>query len=104
MASLGEGNSSTDWHRTCDVSGAEEELGLVVGEERRMAASLLLVQTVNLALKLFVGRDAAWLACNLLGNRTSITANLAGKCTDSFFRPLPVHLVIAYNTLKQAEL
>ena len=51
--------------RTCDVGCAEEELGLVVGEEGGVAAALLLVEAVDLALKLLVGCDAARLACNL---------------------------------------
>lgn len=49
----------------CDVSGSEEELRLVVGEEGRMPAALLLVQGVDLALESAVGLDGPRLACHL---------------------------------------
>ena len=49
----------------CDVSGSEEELRLVVGEEGRMPAALLLVQGVDLALESAVWLDGPRLACHL---------------------------------------
>ena len=59
---------------TCDVGGAEEELGLVVGEEGGVAAALLLVEAVDLAFKLLVGRDAARFARNLPARHDPITS------------------------------
>lgn len=50
---------------TGDVGGAEEELGLVVGEKGGVAAPLLLVEAVDLPLELGVRRDAARLAGHL---------------------------------------
>jgi len=51
--------------QTCDVSGSEEELRLVVGEEGCMPPAFLLVQGVDLALKLGVRLDGARLASHL---------------------------------------
>ena len=51
--------------QTCDVSSSEEELGLVVGEEGCMPAAFLLVEGVDLALKLGVRLDGARLASHL---------------------------------------
>ena len=51
--------------QTCDVRSSEEELGLVVREEGCMPAAFLLVQGVDLALKLAVRLDGARLASYL---------------------------------------
>src|SRR5581483_6421606 len=48
-----------------DVSGAEVELRTVAGEERRVAATLFLLEDVHLGLELRVRRDRARLAENL---------------------------------------
>lgn len=50
---------------TCDVSCPEEELRLVVGEERRMSATLLLCEGIDLTLKFVMRCHAARLAYNL---------------------------------------
>ena len=57
--------------QTCDVRGSEEELGLVVGKEGRMPASLLLSKGIDLALKFGMRLDGARLACHLHATQTS---------------------------------
>lgn len=48
-----------------DVSGSEEELRPVVGEEGGVTPTLLLAQAIQLGLKLGVWRNGARFACDL---------------------------------------
>src|SRR5262245_14990388 len=52
-------------HHSRDVSGAEVELRPVAGDERRVAAALLLLQAVDLGLVLRMRGDRAGLAKHL---------------------------------------
>lgn len=53
------GKGSTACRITCDVRSPEEELRLVVSEERRMSTTLFLCEGIDLTLELLVGCHAA---------------------------------------------
>ena len=75
LPSLPTGNRRGIWRGrkpTCDVGGADEELGTVVGEEGLVAAALLLAQHIQLRLKAAACVHAAGLAEHLPAHNSTV--------------------------------